>query len=187
MFVHSTAIMALSAITLVSAQANSASNWTVDPQSVDPGTISTWCDGQQAACIALCVSVTRNDCDWNTLDFKCVCDNDESPDFNKYMDTMPFYVCKEDFDQCIAAHPNDQRGQDNCTTSINDKCPTGDYTKATKIGASETTSSSAAPTSSETAAPQSTQSTSTMPGGAMPTMIGNGAAAVAVGLFAYML
>lgn len=26
----------------------------------------------------------------NTLDFTCVCSNDESPDFNEYTDTVPY-------------------------------------------------------------------------------------------------
>lgn len=57
-------------------------------------------------------------------------------------------------------------------------------------GETTTTSSSAAPSGSATAASSSAAATSTSQGGAVPTSVqylGNGAAAVAVGLFAYML
>ena len=160
----------------------------------------------------------------DTLDFSCVCSNDESPDFNDFKDTIPFvsnyslwshkpgryansacvcvcvqFVCKQLFQDCIESHPNDATGQRNCTSTYDDKCGTEAPVNGTKIDASPTASA----TPSQTSQPASTSTgsgsgsgnaepTSTPDSGAMPMNmpiqhIGNVVAALAAGLFAYML
>lgn len=192
---------ALAALSLVSAQdSNSNSTWHLDnPAEVPLGTRSSWCNAQDAACDNLCVSIKSRTCDPDTLDFSCVCSNDESPDFNDFKDTIPFFVCKQLFQDCIESHPNDATGQRNCTSTYDDKCGTEAPVNGTKIDASP----SASATPSETSQPASTstgsgsgsggaEETSTPDSGAMPMNmpiqhIGNVVAALAAGLFAYML
>ncbi|RYP92506.1 hypothetical protein DL770_001372 [Monosporascus sp. CRB-9-2] len=176
MFRASIAFAALAALSLVSGQAQSNSTFTLpNPGEVDLG-------------------ATTNNCDVDTLDFSCICSNGESPDFNEYRDTIPFFVCKQLFEDCIESHPNDARAHQNCTTTYDDNCGTEDSADATQIDAQTSTSSA---TSSATAPPEtssagSEEATTTSDSGAMPTNmpiqhIGNGIAAVAVGVFAYML
>lgn len=195
MFRASIAFAALTALSLVSAQAQSNSTFTLpNPSEVDLGLRATWCRSQNTACNNLCQRATSNDCDINTLDFNCVCSNGESPDFNPYRDTIPFFVCKRLFEDCIASNPDDARAQENCTTTYDDNCGTEDSADAAQIDAQTSTSSA---TSSATAPPEtssagSEEATTTSDSGAMPTNmpiqhIGNGIAAVAVGVFAYML
>ncbi|RYP73783.1 hypothetical protein DL769_004159 [Monosporascus sp. CRB-8-3] len=197
MFRASIAFAALTALSLVSAQAQSNSTFTLpNPDEVDLGLRATWCRSQSTACNNLCEQAKANTCDINTLDFSCVCSNDESPDFNEYKDTIPFFVCKRLFEDCIASNPDDARAQENCTTTYDDNCGTEDTADAAKIDAQTSASSSA--TSSATAPPETSgagseeAATTTSDSGAMPTNmpiqhIGNGVAAVAVGVFAYML
>lgn len=87
-----------------------------------------------------------------TLDFKCVCGDSGPANVEKYIQTVPFFVCIEDYGQCIAAHEHDALAQDKCKQQKKNNCPT---TNATADSASTTTSSAsstAAATMSETAA-----------------------------------
>ncbi|RYP78537.1 hypothetical protein DL771_000490 [Monosporascus sp. 5C6A] len=196
MFRASVAFTALTALSLASAQAQSNSTFTLpNPSAVDLSLRSAWCRSQNNACDNLCQQATNNDCDPETLVFSCVCSNGESPDFNEYRDTIPFFVCKQLFEDCIASHPDDARAQANCTTTYDDNCGTEDSADAAQIDAQTSTSSA---TSSATAPPETSSAgqeettTTASDSGAMPTNmpiqhIGNGVAAVAVGVFAYML
>ncbi|KAI1383357.1 uncharacterized protein F4822DRAFT_75171 [Hypoxylon trugodes] len=188
--IHAAAV-ALCAVTLVSAQANSNSTFKIDPDSVDISKKVTWCQGQQDSCGTLCGTAITNDCSVDTLDFKCVCQGNNSPDLNLYENTMPWFVCEQNQDNCIQQTENNAAGQKNCTSTFSDHC--GKESVADHAGegsVSTTTSSSSAPSGSATAASSSAAPSSTSSAGAVPThvqYIGNGAAAVAVGLFAYML
>jgi hypothetical protein len=37
---------------------------------------------------------------------------------------LPYYICEQSYADCIADNPNNQLGQDNCTTNIRDQCGT---------------------------------------------------------------
>ncbi|RYP05813.1 hypothetical protein DL765_009728 [Monosporascus sp. GIB2] len=195
MFRASIAFAALTALSLVSAQAQSNSTFVLpNPEEVDVGLRATWCQSQSTACNNLCQQAKVNSCELDTLDFSCVCSNDESPDFNQYRDTIPFFVCKQLFQDCIESHPDDARGQRNCTTTYDENCGTEDSADATKIDAQTSTSSATSSTTAppETSSAGSAEATTTSDSGAMPTNmpiqhIGNGVAAVAIGVFAYML
>ncbi|KAJ5312291.1 hypothetical protein PENANT_c011G00427 [Penicillium antarcticum] len=82
---------------------------------VDADTRSSWCTGQRNACPAICQKGTKlNSCDPTTLKFSCVCSDDSSPDVSPYMQTIPFYVCENNYGQCITAHADDAVGQRAC-------------------------------------------------------------------------
>ncbi|KAH8159521.1 hypothetical protein CIB48_g8731 [Xylaria polymorpha] len=194
MFVDQVALLALSALsalTLVSAQANSNSTFTIDPDLVDPLKRSTWCNGQQDSCNTLCGSPLVNNCDTKTLDFECECAGNGFPDMNKFENTIPWFVCEELQANCITANENNAAGQKNCTATFQDNCGTEsvqDHKGEGVVSATTSASSSATPQPTATTEPE----TSTSSGAASaPTAyvhhIGNGAAAVALGLLAYAL
>lgn len=72
------------------------------------------------------------------------------------MNSMPYYICEESYALCIAAHPNDQLGQDNCTTNIRGQCGTLDIANFT---AAATTSSAAQTGAGATSAPSAASGT----------------------------
>ncbi|KAI0547477.1 hypothetical protein F4679DRAFT_586527 [Xylaria curta] len=192
MFVGQVALLALSTLTLVSAQANSNSTFKIDPSQVDPLMRSTWCGGQQDSCNTLCGSVVVNNCDTDTLDFECECAGNSFPDLNKFMNTIPWYVCEQLQANCITANENNAAGQKNCTTTFQDNCGTESVQDHKGEGAATTTTSSSTSAASQpTATTAGPQSSSSSAAASAPTAyvhhIGNGAAAVALGLLAYAL
>ncbi|KAI1083062.1 hypothetical protein F5B20DRAFT_528404 [Whalleya microplaca] len=193
MFTKFVAIVALSALTLVSAQANSNSTFKIDPSDIDISDAVSWCTGEQNSCNTLCGTAINNDCSTTTLDFTCVCQGGNEPDMNQYKNTMPWFVCEKLQDNCIISTENNAAGQKNCTETYGDKCGTENVADHAGEGASTGSSSSATPSGTAAAESSSTStavSTSSSQAAAMPTgiqQIGNGAAVVAVGLFAYML
>ncbi|KAI1469958.1 uncharacterized protein F4812DRAFT_308195 [Daldinia caldariorum] len=187
-----TAAVVLSALALVSAQANSNSTFKIDPTQVDISDRVAWCQGQQDSCGTLCGSVVQNICSTNTLDFQCVCQGNNEPDMNLYMNTVPWFVCERLQSDCITANENNAAGQKNCTSTYGDKCGKEDVSKHQGEGSVSTTTTSSAATSG-TATPAASSAaprTSSSEAAAVPTNIqylGNSAAAVALGVFAYML
>ncbi|KAI0910760.1 hypothetical protein F4823DRAFT_346154 [Ustulina deusta] len=191
MFADRVALLALSTLSLVSAQANSNSTFTINPSEVTPLEQSNWCNAQQNSCNTLCGTVLRNDCDPSTLDFSCECVGGTYPDMNEFENTIPWFVCTKLQDDCTADNAGNAAGQKNCTATFGDKCGTENVSDHQGEGAATTTTSSSAsatPHSTTTAAPSS----STSEGAAtIPTAhiqhLGNGAAAIALGLLAYAL
>ncbi|OTB08684.1 hypothetical protein M426DRAFT_316694 [Hypoxylon sp. CI-4A] len=192
MFTTNFAVVALSALTLVSAQANSNSTFTIDPDTVEISDRVAWCQGQSDSCNTLCGTVISNECSTDTLDFTCTCEGDNSPDMNIYQNTMPWFVCERLQGNCITETENNAAGQKNCTSTFGDKC--GSESVADHAGegavATTTTSSSASSSGTATAASSDAAATSTSSAAAVPTgvqYLGNSAAVAALGLFAYML
>ncbi|CAJ2501418.1 Uu.00g042710.m01.CDS01 [Anthostomella pinea] len=192
MFAYSTGLVALSALTLVSAQANSNSTFKIDPSNVTASDQINWCIAEQNSCSTLCGTIEVNNCVEDTLDFECECEGGNFPDMNLYKNTMPWNVCTRLQQNCIIQFQNDAAGQKNCTATYGDKCGTEDVADHAGEGSASTSTMSAS--SSGTAAATSTASTtssSSTGAAAMPTAhmqyFGNGAAAVAVGLLAYAL
>ncbi|KAI1866531.1 hypothetical protein JX265_007832 [Neoarthrinium moseri] len=187
MFSHQVAVVALSALALVSA---GNSTFSINPSAVPLSTRAAWCTSETNVCTAVCNnSPSEISCDPATLDYECSCNDGTTPDMNEYKESLPFHICQEAFTECITQTVGNAAGQRNCTTSISDKCGTKNATDSSASTPSTTTAASSSGTA--TAASSSKAATSsTSKAGAMPTNIqhiGNGAAAVAVGLLAYML
>ncbi|KAI1107904.1 hypothetical protein F4804DRAFT_296301 [Jackrogersella minutella] len=190
MFTTNVAAVALCALTLVSAQANSNSTFKIDPNSVDISDRVSWCQGETDSCGTICGTAISNGCSTDTLDFQCVCEGGNSPDMNLYKNAMPWFVCERLQDNCITQTENNAAGQKNCTSTFGDNCGTENVADHAGEGATTSSSSSATPSGSATAASSSAGASSTSSAAAVPTNVqylGNSAAAVAVGLFAYML
>ncbi|KAF2649318.1 hypothetical protein K491DRAFT_721769 [Lophiostoma macrostomum CBS 122681] len=85
--------------------------YTIDPNSVSSTDRQTWCDNQKAQCPLICLqqpgvtslTTVQNDCDPDTLVYSCVCENNVAPNITQYSQTIPYYVCTEWGNQCVAA------------------------------------------------------------------------------------
>lgn len=115
---------------------------------------------------------------------------------------MPFYICEKSFALCIAAHQNDQAGQDNCITNIRDQCgtlsilnftATASTSTAAQTGASATAGPSSAGAGSGTASGTSASASATKSSAAVAAMVvgkeyGSGLiAALFVAAFGFMV
>ncbi|KAK3694048.1 hypothetical protein B0T22DRAFT_59657 [Podospora appendiculata] len=179
-------LAALSAVTVVAAQ-----NFTIPQGSVDPTTLNQWCSAQMDTCNTLCSNNwASNTCDTTTFGYNCKCSDGSTPDLAEYTQTMPTFICNKAYEICNTAHVGDKKGQDNCTTSIKEKCGTK---QPKDFVASAPTTSSSAPSSTATGAAASASaapsSTSSKAAGAThaATYFGNGVAAVAAGVLAAAL
>ncbi|KAL2216031.1 hypothetical protein M432DRAFT_85050 [Thermoascus aurantiacus ATCC 26904] len=101
-----TLLLALtSAVSLVTAQ----DTRTIDPNSVPLSTRDNWCDSQKSACPLLCLQLPgatevpeSNTCNPKTLEYSCVCSNGQSPNASEYTQTIPYFICTEANNQCVA-------------------------------------------------------------------------------------
>ncbi|KAB5580860.1 hypothetical protein GE09DRAFT_454837 [Coniochaeta sp. 2T2.1] len=188
--------VALSALSFAVAQNQ---NFTIDPNTVEPGTRANWCKAELNTCNTLCSnSPTDNKCSVIDLTYNCTCANNSSPGLQYYTQTIDSFVCQRAYEDCIAAHPGDAKGQGACKTDIQDNCGTLDPTKF--VPGSDDTSSSSSSSSTPTGTPTPSSSpspsasgdavtTSSSQAGAPTAVayIANGAAVVAAGLFAALL
>ncbi|KAJ5997705.1 hypothetical protein N7499_005898 [Penicillium canescens] len=109
---------------------------------VDSSTRSAWCTGQRNACPDICQQGTKlNSCDPATLKFSCVCSDDSSPDVSPYMQTIPFYVCENNYGQCITAHANDAEAQRACKKAASN-CGSKNASEESTTSSSSTTAAS---------------------------------------------
>jgi len=180
--------VALSALGLAAAQ--SSNNFTVDPNTVDPTTRTEWCNAEFNTCGILCGGKTKaNSCTPNDLKFVCTCTNGSAPGLEYYIQSMPTLLCEQSFKDCIAKTVGNSQDQGKCTTDIKNKCGTLDPAKAQVGGGSSPSSSSsaAAPTGSTSGTANAAPSSPTSVAGAVPTMVGNGLAAIAAGVLAAAL
>ncbi|KAF4963174.1 hypothetical protein FSARC_8800 [Fusarium sarcochroum] len=199
------AVLAM-AISAVSAQTvksyKSSLDMTIDPNSVDIGQRSDWCGAQQNTCDTLCGDDTdKNSCDEDELKWQCTCtSNSSAPGLQYYTQTMPTFICQTLFSQCITQYAGNSDGQKQCTSKIDAKCakqsPPKNVAKdddddedATST-ASDTATASATKSSSSSTGTAEAVSTTASDGFAAPTMAPAGkgaAAAIALGMLAYMI
>ncbi|RMJ20839.1 hypothetical protein PHISP_08289 [Aspergillus sp. HF37] len=133
-----------------------ANNYTFPPgfnlNLVDMGARSSWCAAQRNVCPKICDGfAVDNTCDPTTLDFKCVCGDSGPANVEEYIQTVPFFVCMEDFGQCINANERDQMAQEKCKKQKQNNCPTKNATADSASTTTSSASSTAAATMSETA------------------------------------
>ncbi|UZP33638.1 hypothetical protein NXS19_001454 [Fusarium pseudograminearum] len=120
------AILAM-AVSAVSAQSvktyKDSLDMTIDPNSVELTTRSSWCGAQQNTCDTLCSDNTdKNNCNDDTLNWECTCSsNSSAPGLQYYTQTMPTFICENLFAQCIS-QTNTQSGSEECKKKIQSKC-----------------------------------------------------------------
>ncbi|KAK4453319.1 hypothetical protein QBC34DRAFT_434619 [Podospora aff. communis PSN243] len=181
---QSAVFVALSALGLAAAQ----SNFTVDPNTIDPTTRTEWCNAEFNTCGILCGGVTKaNSCTPSDLKFVCTCTNGTAPGLEYYIQSMPTLLCEQAFKDCIAKNTGNSQEQGKCTSEIKSKCGTLDPAKAEIGGGDSSASSTGASPSRTPASTTAGEAAASTTAGAMPTAIGNGFAAVAVGVLAAAL
>ncbi|KAH8788510.1 hypothetical protein F5883DRAFT_610831 [Diaporthe sp. PMI_573] len=186
-------VSALSAL-LVSAQ---NSTFSINPSEVELSTRAQWCTAQSNTCGTLCDgNPQENDCDVNTLVYSCTCQNGSAPGLQYYSQTMDSFVCQQAFQDCNTANVGNAKGQENCTTSIQDNCGTldpADYSAApssTDSGSSGTATATSSGGSTSSTADSSAGASSSPSAAAAATNIqhlGTGALAAGMGILAYLL
>ncbi|KAJ5630480.1 uncharacterized protein N7484_010580 [Penicillium longicatenatum] len=81
---------------------------TINPDSVILSERETWCNAQVSSCPILCLQMPNtsgarvNSCSPNTLSYVCECSNGLSPNSSQYSQTMPYFICTEANNQCVA-------------------------------------------------------------------------------------
>ncbi|KAL7753808.1 hypothetical protein RI367_000740 [Sorochytrium milnesiophthora] len=85
------AILVLLCLSAVAAQTYNASQIA----SVDVSTRIAWCTQQTSVCSNVCAnSVSSNYCNYNSLQYRCVCQNGTQPSFSSTIDlTVPYFTC----------------------------------------------------------------------------------------------
>lgn len=113
LFLQSFALLA-SVVGLVNGQS-------IDPNSVDKSTRDQWCQAQTSSCPLLCFQVpgadgkpSANTCDSKSLAYNCVCSNGISPNASEYSQTIPYFICTEQNNQCVANCNGESSCQYNC-------------------------------------------------------------------------
>ncbi|KFZ13232.1 hypothetical protein V501_03801 [Pseudogymnoascus sp. VKM F-4519 (FW-2642)] len=83
--------------------------YTIVPSTVPITTRDVWCNDQRSTCPLLCtqfpggsLTTAANECDAGTLTFDCTCVNGLSPNMTEYSLTIPFHICIEWGQQCVA-------------------------------------------------------------------------------------
>ncbi|KAL2843674.1 hypothetical protein BJY01DRAFT_215588 [Aspergillus pseudoustus] len=128
-----------------------ASNYTF-PTGFNIGLVSAqdkaaWCRGQRNECPLICGgAATANRCDADTLDFTCTCSNGTDANVVPYINTVPYYVCQNNYGQCINLSTT-QDGDDLCTEGL-DSC--GSLNASAQTTTSSSTTSTSSPTSTST-------------------------------------
>ncbi|KAF9357124.1 hypothetical protein BGX26_004241 [Mortierella sp. AD094] len=78
-----------------------------DPMTVDNSTKLTWCQNQVGFCTNVCQELTQgaqtvdNRCDIMTLQYSCECQGGIIPNTTEYTETIPYFECTADVQQCI--------------------------------------------------------------------------------------
>ncbi|KAH7197606.1 uncharacterized protein B0J16DRAFT_23561 [Fusarium flagelliforme] len=199
------AILAM-AISAVSAQSvksyKSSLDMTLDdPNTVDLATRSGWCGAQQNTCDTLCGDNTnKNNCDDSTLKWECTCSsNSSAPGLQYYTQTIPTFICNQLTADCVAKTSTSE-GTKECRTKIEPLC--AEQAPPKNVASNDDDDDDDSSTTSGTATATATQTSSGASGSAeavsttasdafaAPTMAPAGkgaAAAVALGMLAYLI
>ncbi|OBT70139.1 hypothetical protein VE03_00575 [Pseudogymnoascus sp. 23342-1-I1] len=142
----------------------------IDPSSVVISTREVWCNDQKSTCPLLCtqypggsMTTAANDCDAETLTYDCTCGNGLSPNMTEYSLTIPFHICIEWGQQCVA----NCGGVNTCQAACTEDHPCGAQDPSRGNATATTTSGAPAATSTAAVAHDGfgTDSSSTTTGG----------------------
>ncbi|ORY66043.1 uncharacterized protein BCR38DRAFT_483701 [Pseudomassariella vexata] len=180
----------ITVITLSALTVSATTNFTIDPTEVALSTRAAWCQSEINVCNQVCSdAASTNACDPELLTYDCTCTDGTTPDVSEYRLSLPFYICQQAQTDCVNENAGNLEGLENCTTTIQDNCGTKNASDATTASTTSSASSSATATGGAATSATSATASATSTAGAMPNIqhLGHGAAAVAFGLFAYML
>ncbi|KAK1972210.1 hypothetical protein LY78DRAFT_665470 [Colletotrichum sublineola] len=87
--------------------ATAHADYFVEPDSVPLSTRKSWCQDQKYSCPVICDEVSTkpvevNECDPQALTYGCICGDGNQPNMSEYSLTLPYHVCQEYGNQCVA-------------------------------------------------------------------------------------
>lgn len=94
-----------------------------NPGSIPKSTRDQWCLSQKTQCPYICTQLPGTDgspatqsntCSSDTLAYTCVCSNGASPNASEYSQTIPYFICTENNNQCVDACNGLNTCQDEC-------------------------------------------------------------------------
>ncbi|KAI0539603.1 hypothetical protein GGR58DRAFT_228017 [Xylaria digitata] len=130
----------LATATLLLSSVQAQEQYVIDPASVPLSLRDNWCQQEKSTCPIICQQLPPggyqvNDCDPMALTYGCVCENGMSPNLSEYSLTLPFFICQEWGNQCVADCGSDTA----CASDCRENHPCGAL-NPTRVN--ETTSSS---------------------------------------------
>lgn len=116
----------ISSLALVFVAINGALSQTLaNPNSVPIATRDQWCLSQKTQCPYICTQLPTTDgspatesntCSPDDLSYSCVCSNGQQPNSSEYSQTIPYYICTENNNECVANCGGVSSCQSNCRT-----------------------------------------------------------------------
>ncbi|KAF9894314.1 hypothetical protein FE257_007817 [Aspergillus nanangensis] len=143
--------MRLQSLAVIASVVGLASTQTINLDDVPIATRDQWCQAQTSSCPLLCLQMkgtsstpTENTCDPKTLSYFCTCDNGQSPNATEYSQTIPYFICTEQNNQCVS---NCDAANQSCQSDCRTKNPCGAQNPQRYNATSTATSTPAATTS----------------------------------------
>lgn len=137
------------AVASASLAAVANADYYVDPDSVPLSQRQAWCRNEIQTCPVICEqtggrNTKVNECDPETLTYGCICADGKQPNVSEYSLTLPYFVCQEWGNQCVAACTDNT-----CSSSCREDNPCGAQDPK-KYNLTSTTSGVSKPTGSKT-------------------------------------
>jgi len=105
-----------------------SAQYSINPDAIPIATRNTWCSSQINECPLICLQYPNaqgvpesNTCNATLLAYSCVCSNGLQPNASQYSQTLPYFVCTEWGNQCVAACGTDNT----CASACRDNHPCG--------------------------------------------------------------
>ncbi|PYH47672.1 uncharacterized protein BP01DRAFT_354189 [Aspergillus saccharolyticus JOP 1030-1] len=97
------------------------SSYTVNVNDIPIKTRDQWCEAQTSQCPLICLQLPgttsqpkQNTCDPQTLYYNCVCSNGLSPNASQYSQTIPYFLCTEENNECVSKCNGNSLCQSDC-------------------------------------------------------------------------
>ncbi|KAI5847313.1 hypothetical protein DFP73DRAFT_375877 [Morchella snyderi] len=107
---------------------------------IDINVRNQWCTSQTSSCKLLCqnqeLKVAANECFPDNLYYQCTCSNGLAPNATEYSQTIPFFICRLEVEDCQTACSGDATCISLCASGK--QCGATD---PTRVNATTTTSS----------------------------------------------
>lgn len=129
------------------------SDYVIDPKSVSKSTRESWCANEKDTCPLICQQTADgttkvNVCNPDTLTYGCICGDGLQPNVSEYSLTLPYFVCQEWGNQCVAKCGNSNTCASDCRQ--NHPCGAQDPTKVNTTKTATVTTASATGSSTNT-------------------------------------
>ncbi|PYI35047.1 hypothetical protein BP00DRAFT_335432 [Aspergillus indologenus CBS 114.80] len=128
------------------------SSYTINVNDIPIDTRTQWCKAQTSSCPLLCLQLPgttsqpkENTCDPKTLQYVCDCSNGLSPNSSQYSQTIPYFICTEENNECVT----NCNGNSICQSDCRSQHPCGAQDPK-RVNSTSTSSSTPAATAAST-------------------------------------